>query len=80
VASKVLMPDGTPRVEYIRKRIAEGATRSQVAKELGVPYQVVFMATKSKKAKAVGEDPVVSVEEVGCGDIEEGDGDEDGDE
>ncbi|MEG1636105.1 MAG: hypothetical protein RR324_01200 [Cellulosilyticaceae bacterium] len=39
-----------PRSEYIRKRVAEGASKSDVAKELGVEYSVVWQATKKDKS------------------------------
>jgi hypothetical protein len=48
--------DGTttkmPRSEYIRKRVAEGVSKSDVAKELGVEYSVIWQATKKDKADA----------------------------
>lgn len=37
------------RTEYIRMRIAAGADRAAVAKELGVEYSVVWQATKTDK-------------------------------
>jgi transposase len=37
------------RTEYIRKRVAEGVSRADVAKELGVEYSVVWQATKKDK-------------------------------
>lgn len=51
--NKVILGNGEERVAYIRRRIAEGASRGTVAKELGVPYQIVFAATKAKKEPAV---------------------------
>jgi hypothetical protein len=47
----VKLASGERRVDYIKRRFAEGATRGAIAKELGVPYQIVFAATK-KKAEA----------------------------
>lgn len=44
------------RVDYIQQRFAEGAKRGEIVKELKdkfdhvVPYQIVFAATKPKKA------------------------------
>lgn len=38
------------RSEYIRMRVAEGISKSDVAKELGVEYSVVWQATKKDKA------------------------------
>lgn len=51
VAHTVELEDGTvmPRSEYIRMRAAEGVSRGDIAKELGVPYSVVWQATKTEK-------------------------------
>lgn len=51
---EVELPDGTKmaRSEYIRKRVAEGVSKSDVAKELGVEYSVVWQATKKDKTDA----------------------------
>lgn len=51
----VVLEGGEKRVDYIRRRIGEGASRGVVAKELGVPYQIVFAATKVKKEKPAAE-------------------------
>lgn len=48
----IVLENGEKRVDYIRRRFAEGATRSEIAKELGVRYQIVFAATKAPKAPA----------------------------
>lgn len=40
------------RSEYIRTRFAEGVTKSEIAKELGVDYPVVWSALKSLKTDA----------------------------
>lgn len=40
------MENGEPRRDYIRRRISEGQTRGEIARELGVTYQVVYAATK----------------------------------
>jgi hypothetical protein len=55
----VELPDGTkmPRTEYIRKRFAEGATRREIANELGCDYTVVWQATRTlKKDESVAND------------------------
>lgn len=51
-AHTVELEDGTvmPRTEYIRKRAAEGVSRGDIAKELNVPYSVVWQATKVEKS------------------------------
>jgi len=47
------------RAELIRHLFNdEGMTRTEIAKELGVTYQVVWQATKVKKAKAVETETV----------------------
>jgi len=48
---EVELVDGTKisRSEYIRKRVAEGVTKGDIAKELGVEYSVVWQATKKMK-------------------------------
>lgn len=45
------LEDGTTvsRAEYIRMKAAEGVSRGDIAKELGVPYSVVWQATKTEK-------------------------------
>jgi transposase-like protein len=50
----VELPDGRemPRSEYIRMRIEQdGRSRGEVAEELGVPYQVIFAASKNMPIK-----------------------------
>lgn len=51
---EIELDDGTKvsRAEYIRMKVAAGASKSDVAKELGVPYSVVWQATKTEKADA----------------------------
>ena len=51
---EVELPDGTKmgRSEYIRKRVAEGVSKADVAKELDVDYSVVWQATKKDKTNA----------------------------
>lgn len=64
-AHTVELEDGTvmPRAEYIRKRAAEGVSRGDIAKELGVPYSVVWQATKTEKtAQEKYEDAVAALE------------------
>lgn len=39
------------RNEYIRRRVAAGVSKSDVAKELGVEYSVVWQATKKQKSE-----------------------------
>lgn len=46
----IVLESGEKRVDYIRRRFAEGVKRGEIAKELGVKYQVVFAATKQPKA------------------------------
>lgn len=40
------------RIDYIRQEFAKGRKRGEIAKELGVAYQIVFAATKAEKAEA----------------------------
>jgi len=53
--SKILLSNGVARLDYIRKRWKEGASRSVITKEVNelraagsneIPYQIVFSATK----------------------------------
>lgn len=48
----VKLASGERRVDYIKRRFGEGATRGTIAKELGVAYQIVFAATKKPKVDA----------------------------
>lgn len=41
-----------PRTDYIRQRVAEGASKSELAKELNVSYNVIWQATKQEKTVA----------------------------
>lgn len=50
----VVLPSGERRIDFIRRRFNEGAKRGEIAKELGVPYQIVFAATKKKKDASTG--------------------------
>lgn len=54
VGNKVILEGGEARVDYIKRRFGEGASRGTIAKELGVPYQIVFAATKTKKEAVAG--------------------------
>src|SRR3990172_6124791 len=52
----IILPNGERRVDYIKRRFAEGIKRGAIAKELTemnggvkVAYQIVFAATKTKK-------------------------------
>ena len=49
----VTLEDGTeiPRAEYIRRQADAGVSRGDIAKELGVPYSVVWQATKTEKTE-----------------------------
>lgn len=51
---EVSLPDGTKvsRAEYIRMQFAAGETRGDIAKQLDVPYSVVWQATKTEKTVA----------------------------
>ena len=48
----VVLAGGERRIDFIRRRFKEGAKRGEIAKELGVAYQIVFAATKAKKETA----------------------------
>lgn len=64
-AHTVELEDGTTvsRSEYIRMRAAEGVSRGDIAKELNVPYSVVWQATKTEKtAQEKYEDIIKSLE------------------
>jgi len=52
VGAAIVLESGERRVDFIKRRYAEGAKRGEIAKELGVPYQIVFAATKTKKETA----------------------------
>lgn len=71
----VTLEDGTemPRAEYIRKQAAAGVSRGDIAKELGVPYSVVWQATKTEKTEQEKfEDAIKAVENfIGKTDNEE---------
>ena len=57
----VTLADGTemPRAEYIRKQAAAGVSRGDIARELGVPYSVVWQATKTEKSEQEKFDDIV---------------------
>ena len=50
----VTLEDGTTisRSEYIRELFASGTSRSDIAKQLEVPYSIVWQATKTEKDEA----------------------------
>jgi len=56
----VVLANGERRIDYIRRRFGEGAKRGEIAKELGVAYQIVFAATKAKKETAAAEAPAAA--------------------
>lgn len=60
-AYTVTLADGTemPRAEYIRKQAAAGVSRGDIARELGVPYSVVWQATKTEKSEQEKFDDIV---------------------
>jgi hypothetical protein len=45
-----------PRVDFIRKKYAEGLTRREIATLAGCDYSVVWMATREEKAEEVAEE------------------------
>lgn len=47
----VVLKSGQKRIDYIREQFKAGKKRGEIAKELGVPYQIVFAATKKKGEK-----------------------------
>lgn len=51
---EIELEDGTKvsRAEYIRMQFAAGVSRGDIAKELNVPYSVVWQATKTEKTDA----------------------------
>jgi transposase len=64
-AHTVELEDGTvvSRTEYIRMRAAAGVSRGEIAKELDVPYSVVWQATKTEKtSQEKYEDIIKSLE------------------
>lgn len=54
VKHNIELADGSviSRSAYIRQLFAEGKSRSDIAKELEVPYSVVWQATKTEKSEA----------------------------
>jgi hypothetical protein len=71
--AKVMLTNGVARVDYIKKRYAEGATRSAITKEVNelrtpgsapIPYQIIFGATKPKPKPAPAEDAAPAAAEV----------------
>jgi len=61
----IVLPTGERRLDFIRRRyFNEGAKRGEIAKELGVSYQIVFAATKVKKAASAEAGEAEETEEV----------------
>jgi len=65
----VELEDGTrmTRSEYIRKRVQEGVSRSEVAKELNVSYSVVWAATKGMDIVSNGSSGAIVIEHPDTG-------------
>lgn len=65
------LPDGTkmPRSEYIRQEFMKGRTRSDIAKELDVPYQIVYAATKGMTNGATGSRGRVMIQDPETGEL-----------
>jgi hypothetical protein len=59
---KVILDDGVARADRIRELFANGngLTRGAIAKQLGITYQVVFAATKTKKAARATQTGIVA--------------------
>ena len=51
------------RIDYIKEQFAAGVSRGDIARELGVKYQIVFQATKAKKEE--GEEAAEATTEGG---------------
>ncbi len=67
--AKVMLTNGEARVDFIKRRFAEGATRSAITKEVNelsggatVPYQIIFAATKKPKVEAAAVPAVPATE------------------
>lgn len=60
------LEDGTtmPRVDYIRKRFSEGASRREIANELGCDYAIVWAATRPKKKQEEADEVNAELNEV----------------
>jgi transposase len=70
---EVELPDGSKmgRAEYIRKRIEDGATKADVAKELNVEYSVVWQATKKAKTTEEKFQDAIAVLEKFAGSVKD---------
>jgi transposase len=70
---EVELPDGSKmgRAEYIRKRIEEGASKADVAKELNVEYSVVWQATKKAKTTEEKFQDAIAVLEKFAGSVKD---------
>lgn len=55
--SAIVLENGMRRVDYIRQEFAAGRKRGEIAKELGVAYQIVFAATKDMGKEAPAAEP-----------------------
>lgn len=55
MAGRIVLPNGQNRAEYIRQEFAKGRKRGDIAKELGVAFQIVYAATKPAKGEASGD-------------------------
>lgn len=63
--AKILLANGEPRLDYIRKRWKEGISRGQILKEVNAlktansedaTYQIIFAATKGQEGGPPGAD------------------------
>ncbi len=67
---KIILRNGENRIDYIKRRFAAGATRSQITKEVSdlsgdkIPYQIIFAATKKPKAETVATPAAVPTPEA----------------
>jgi len=67
---KIILRNGENRIDYIKRRFAAGATRSQITKEVSdlsgdkIPYQIIFAATKKAKAEPVAAPAAVPTPEA----------------
>ena len=65
----IALEDGTEisRAEYIRRQAAAGMSRGDIAKELNVPYSVVWQATKTEKSEQEKFEDVIKAIETFAG-------------
>src|SRR5262245_17479757 len=65
----IILPNGMSRTDYIRQEFARGRTRGEIARELGVAYQVVYQATYGAAPIAArGQEPADPGSPEGVGD------------